>query len=128
MRWPTLLEEALVDAQNFAEFLDIMCATSVDIGQVDLTVALTGILELMGIHEDLPNSGGASWIRVDPNNDVNVSNINNLSLNPNSSIISPMSDNDGDGNLGGLYTNNLNVRDPELAIHYITPQNYPAYV
>ena len=111
LRWPAELEEGLVDVGDFTEFIDTMCAISVDIGQSsDLTIALQGMIELMGIHEDLPDNGGASWIRVDPNKDLNVSNIN-----PNASIVSPMDDNNNGDDGGGLYMNDMNVRDPELA-------------
>ena len=116
LRWPAELEENLIDARSFPEFIYALCATSVDIGQSsDLMVALTSLLELMGLHEDLPDGGGASWIRSDPQNDDSVTDARILASNPNASIVVSRIDGDDVPGADGLFTNSLNIRDPDLA-------------
>ena len=110
------MEENLIDARSFPEFIYALCATSVDIGQSsDLMVALTSLLELMGLHEDLPDGGGASWIRSDPQNDDSVTDARILASNPNASIVVSRIDGDDVPGADGLFTNSLNIRDPDLA-------------
>eukprot|EP00505_MAST-04D_sp_SCG-Rhode-Island_P000353 Stramenopile-MAST_4_protein_353 len=63
LKWPSTVDEALLDVQSFSIFIEKLCEVAVDSGQSSvLSEALEGIIDTLGLTLDLA-SGSSAWIK-----------------------------------------------------------------